>query len=195
MKFSAFVKKKKILLILSSLFFLSIVLSSYLLKQDKLILKEGLFPINNDSYEFNIKNLLFDKYQINFVVSPSQNNDWNYKEPMNLSIMTELKNNSGNILKKQELFEHGIIAEQFNGPLMFNLMTFRGKLWQKYKLKITMQNQNKFFERHKKEIYIIEDRDLASLPYVKYFRYIMIFFLIIAILLLIKPDIQKMPQR
>lgn len=153
----------------------------------KVILKQqSIFKITNETFEFKLNNLNSKRYKtvINFL-SSNKSDIVALKKRIFMSdeynIITQVWNGKGDLVKSFSINDGSKMSGGWsNKNIELVILNFEAYVGNSYKLRITFQSKDDFFNKLNKEIFLVEDYDSASYPWWHLFQQISLIMIILS---------------
>jgi hypothetical protein len=154
---------------------------------EKVILKQqSIFKITNETFEFKLNNLNNKRYKIaiNYIGSNESDVVALKKRmfmPDEYNIISQVWDEKGDVVKSFSINDGSKMSGGWsNEDVEWIILDFVAYAGNSYKLRITFQSKDDFFNKLNKEIYLIEDYDSASSPWWYLFQRISLIFIILS---------------
>lgn len=139
-----------------------------LLDIQKVSLKEGRFDMINKENEFEFGNLRNKLFNIVLRFYKEEGTDYSglYSGEVPYAIDIELRDEGNKSIRKEVKKSSFMPAGSYGDKyFQWTLVQFDAEKGKKYKVKIVFSSDNKNYDAMKKEIFVQQDYDYASMPY------------------------------
>lgn len=139
---------------------------------EKVILKkQGIFNISNETFEFKLNQLKNKNYNVVLKYLIDNESDMTSLTKRTYlrdeyNIIAQISDDKEKMIKLSTINDGSkMTGMRSQEDVEWFLINFRAENTYNYKLRIAFQSKDKFFDKLRKEIYLIQDYDPASLPW------------------------------